>query len=290
MSLTLAQSAFAMAQVHGSRVSVRETRCSTLLHRLEYRSSTGYTANLYKGCTHGCVYCYAPSLTRDERGWGSYVDAKLNAPEVLERELRGLRKDQVFLSSASDPYQPVEAKYRLTRRCLEVLLRRGFPVSILTRSPLVLRDLDLLKLFGWARVGMSVTSVPSRRFEPGVPPLERRVDTLRRLGEAGIATWVSLAPVIPGIVMVDFDKLFENLSRAGVSTVSFGILRFTAHEGSRELFEKTAAMSTSDALVGREATVSRLASLVRRYGMEPAVDMSWKTEATEGPSLDGFCR
>jgi len=163
-----------------ARISVRETKCSTLLHKLAYGSSTGYTANLYKGCTHGCTYCYAPSLTHDERRWGTYVDVKINAPEVLERELRGLRRDEVFLSSASDPYQPVEAKYELTRRCLELLLRNDFPVSILTRSPLVLRDLELLRKFRWVMVGMSITTVPDRQFEPGVPPLERRIDTLKR--------------------------------------------------------------------------------------------------------------
>ena len=100
----------AASQASRPGISVRETRCSTLIHKLNYRSSTGYTVNLYKGCTHGCVYCYAPSLTHDERRWGSYVDVKVNAPSVLGRELRGLEKEEVFLSSASDPYQPVEAK------------------------------------------------------------------------------------------------------------------------------------------------------------------------------------
>lgn len=274
----------------GNRISVRETKCTTLLHRLEYGSSTGYTANLYKGCTHGCTYCYAPSLTHDERKWGRYVDVKVNAPEVLERELRGLRKDQVFLSSASDPYQPVEGKYGVTRRCLEVLLRNGFPVSVLTRSPLVLRDLELLQKFDWVKVGMSITTVPVRQFEPGVPPLQRRMATLRKLGEEGIPTWVSLAPVIPGIMMVDLDELFEDLSDAGVSSVSFGILRFTGYEESKKMFEEAAQMSTAEALVGREDVVARLTDLVRRYGMEPTDGSSeWKPDPSDLQSLDTFC-
>lgn len=270
------------------RISVRETSCSTLIHPLNYGQSTGYTANLYKGCTHGCVYCYAPSLTHDERRWGTYVDVKTNAPAVLERELRGLRKDEVFLSSASDPYQPVEARYRLTRRCLGVLLKHDFPVSVLTRSPLVLRDIDLLKEFDWARVGMSITSVPTRTFEPGVPPLERRIDTLRKLGEAGITTWVSLAPVVPGIITVDFDRLFQDLSSAGVSSVSFGILRFLGYEESRELFEQVARMTAAQALAGREEVVSRLSVLVREYGMEAADGLSWKPEGGGLPPLESF--
>ncbi|HEV2138333.1 MAG TPA: radical SAM protein [Nitrososphaerales archaeon] len=288
MSLISIQPATEQSNFDGSKISVRETRCTTLLHKLEFGSSTGYTANLYKGCTHGCAYCYAPSLTHDERKWGRYVDVKVNAPEVLEMELRGLRKDHVFLSSASDPYQPVEAKYGIMRRCLEVLRRNGFPVSILTRSPLVLRDLELIMKLDWVKVGMSITTVPVRQFEPGVPPLQRRVATLKKLAEAGIQTWVSLAPVVPGIMMIDLDKLFEDLSDAGVSSVSFGILRFTGYEESKRMFEQAAHMSTAEALVGREDVVARLSDLVKRYGMESMDDTKWKPDASASPSLDSF--
>jgi DNA repair photolyase len=289
LALALSGQASSPAQPPRGRVSVREVRCATLLHPLNYRSSTEYTANIYKGCTHGCVYCYAPSLTHDERRWGTYVDAKVNAPEVLDRELRSLRKDEVFLSSASDPYQPVEARYRLTRRCLGVLLKHGFPVSILTRSPLVLRDLDLIKKFGWVKVGMSITSVPTRRFEPGVPPLERRIDTLAKLSAAGITTWVSLAPVIPGIVEVDFDKLFRDLSKAGVSSVSFGILRFLGYEESKYMFEDAARTSFAEALAGKDEMTTRLSGLVKSYGMEPTDNESWKPEGPDATSLESFC-
>jgi DNA repair photolyase len=289
MAFALIPPETSVAGLAGGRLTVREVRCNTLLHPLTYRDSTGYTANLYKGCTHGCVYCYAPSLTHDERKWGTYVDVKVNASQVLERELRGLRKDEVFLSSASDPYQPVEARYGVTRRCLDVLQRHRYPVSILTRSPLVLRDLDLIKRFEWVRVGMSITSVPVRRFEPGVPPLQRRIDTLRRLSKAGVSTWVSLAPVIPGIVMIDLDELFEELSSAGVSSVSFGVLRFAGYEESKLMFESTAAMGTNEALKGREQIIAKLTRLVKQYSMVPKNEMpEWRPDAQSPPSLDGF--
>jgi DNA repair photolyase len=288
LALSLIPAQQALAGRPGGRLEVREVRCNTLLHGLRYRGSTGYTANLYRGCTHGCVYCYAPSLTHDERGWGTYVDAKVNAPQVLDRELRGARKEEVFLSSASDPYQPVEARYRITRRCLEVLHRHRFPVSILTRSPLVLRDIDLLRKLEWVRVGMSITSVPVRRFEPGVPPLHRRIDTLRRLSEAGLSTWVSLAPVVPGVVLVDMDELFDELGEAGVSSVSFGILRFEGYEESRKMFESRAGMSTSEALSGQDEIVSRLYKLVRQHSMVPNEETpGWSTDSSM-PSLDDF--
>ncbi len=272
-----------------SRVAVREVRCATLLHRMDFGRGAEYTANMYKGCTHGCRYCYAPSLTHDDRAWGDYVDVKINAPYVLERELRGLKREEVFLSSASDPYQPVEARYRVTRRCIEVLRRRGFPLTVLTRSPLVLRDLRLLQEFGTAaKVGMSITTVPDRRFEPGVPPLERRVDTLRKLSEAGVRTWVSLAPVVPGIVLVDLERLFDDLGEAGVSSVSFGVLRFAGYEESRKMFEGTAGMTTSEALAGRDDLVHRLTDLVRSHGMEAKTAESREPPAGEW-SLDSFC-
>lgn len=288
MSLTLASSP-SPQRAALSTISVRESRCNTLVHPMAYGASTGYTANLYRGCTHGCKYCYAPSLTHDERAWGRYVDVKVNAPAVLERELRDLRKDEVFLSSASDPYQPVEARYRVTRRCLETLLRRDFPVSILTRSPLVLRDLDLLKRFSWVRVGMSITSVPVRRFEPGVPPLARRIDTLKRLSAAGITTWVSLAPVIPGLMMVDLDRLFTELSEARVRWVSFGVLRFVGYEESKAMFESASGMALHQALAGRDEVVTRLSRLIRAHGMDPRDEMQdWKPTGAPTPSLDPF--
>jgi len=214
---------------------------------------------------------------------------KVNAPQVLEKELRTLRKDQVFLSSASDPYQPVEARYGVTRRCLDALLRSRFPVSILTRSPLVLRDMELLKRFDWVRVGVSITTVPVRSFEPGVPPLRRRIDTLRKLGAAGIPTYVSLAPVIPGVVMVDLEELFGELCEAGVSSVSFNILRFTGYEESRRMFEAISGMSTTEALRGGEEMEARLSRLVRQFGMEPKGDaFEWKPEVDGPRPLDAF--
>lgn len=169
-----------------------------------------------------------------------------------------------------------------------MLLRHRFPVSILTRSPLVLRDLDLLKEFDWVRVGMSITSVPVREFEPGVAPLQRRIETLRRLNRAGIRTWVSLAPVIPGVVMVDFESLFQSLSEAGVSWVRFGVLRFQGYAESKKMFEEATGMSAAEALAGEDELVSRLSALVRRYGMRPRGGAPrWRPDSSQ--TLDRFC-
>ena len=122
---------------------VRETVCKTILNR---GGLSDYTLNCYTGCTHSCVYCYARFMQRfhpHDEPWGAFVDVKVNAVEVLKRQLRRATPGSVFLSSACDGWQPVEAQWRLTRRCCELLLERGFQLHVLTKSALVLRDLDL---------------------------------------------------------------------------------------------------------------------------------------------------
>jgi DNA repair photolyase len=264
-------------------LEIREVRCKSVLHPLDYGSATELTANFYKGCSHGCVYCYVPSLIHDERDWGGFVDVKLNAPEVLERETRRMDPTPVFLSSATDPYQPVEARYRITRRCLEVLQKRGFPVTILTRSPLVLRDIDLLKRFEWLRVGFSISTVPDRRFEPGVAPLERRVECLRRLHSEGIRTWVSLAPIIPGQMLLDMERLVPELRRAGVSVVFPGLLRFQTYQESRQNFERATGLQADGVMRDEGETLERAKLLIRKNGLEDSGStMRWVPYAADG--------
>jgi DNA repair photolyase len=259
------------------------------LRRLFFgRGQLEYTVNLYKGCTHGCVYCYAPSLVHDEREWGTFVDAKVNAPSVLRAELRDAPKAPVFLSSASDPYQPVEARYGLTRRCLEELQESGFPVVILTRSPLVLRDVGLLKRFEWARVGCSISTAAGRFFEPGVPPLERRLETLKALGRQGIRTWVSLAPVVPGVSNVDVDALLSKLREVRVQAVTPGLLRFQGYERSRKMFEALTGMESDAVLRDGQAVIEQVRDAISRAGFQEAGEFFRWEASHESGGLDGF--
>jgi DNA repair photolyase len=269
---------------------VREIQCSTLLHVLNFGSSSEYTVNFYRGCSHGCVYCYAPSLVHDEREWGTYVDVKVNAPIVLERELRHAQKAVVFISSASDPYQPVEAKYEITRRCLELLLKFDFPILILTRSPLVLRDVDLLKKFRWARVGFSVSTVSNRFYEPSVPLLRGRLEALKKLHDQGITTWVSLAPILPRLILTDLDWLFKELNRVGVSAVSVGLLRFAGYEESKRMFELKTGFVSSEVVAGGNSVLKEILNLASHYGLDTSGrPLSWKEDNTQ-PTLDAFVK
>lgn len=178
-----------------------------------------YCINPYRGCEHGCRYCYADFMCRfrePQEPWGSFLDAKVNAPELLKRELKTAKPGSILLSSVTDPYQPVEGKYELTKRCLQVLRFHKFPVEILTKSVMVTRDVDLLTQFDDLRVGMTVTTddeAVQKLFEPNSPPTTRRVETLRKLKAMGIKTYAFVGPALP------MDP--ERLGRMLVGTVDF---------------------------------------------------------------------
>ena len=272
------------------RLEVRETSCSSLLHLMNFGSNSEYTINQYRGCSHGCVYCYAPSLIHDERNWGSFVDVKINADRVLERELAQAEKRVVFVSSASDPYQPVEARYKITRKVLQVLTKHRFPVLLLTRSPLVLRDLDLLQKLEWVRVGLSISSVSTKFYEPGVPSVEKRLDALCKLHDKGIQTWVSMAPVVPTLILTDLDRLFQSFHDAGISALTVGLLRFNGYQKSQEMFEKRSGRSAGEVMEGGREIRQNILAKAQSYGLDTSgSSLSWDPpESPQTPSLDSF--
>ncbi len=163
-----------------------------------------YVVNPYTGCQHGCSYCYARFMKRvtgAKEPWGGFVDVKVNAPELLQREIKKKKRGRVWVSGVCDPYQPLEATYKLTRQCLEILARNSWPVIIQTRSPLVLRDMDIIKEARDFEVGFSITTADDRirkLFEPGAPPVNDRIQALGELHDAGIRTYAMIAPVLPG--------------------------------------------------------------------------------------------
>jgi DNA repair photolyase len=163
-----------------------------------------YTINPYVGCEHGCTYCYARFMkrfTRHKEKWGQFVDVKINAVSLLQNEIRKRRVGKVWISGVCDPYQPLEEQYKLTRGCLGVLLTHDWPITIQTKSPLVLRDVDILKQFTDCEVGLSITTMHDgirRLFEPDAPPINLRIETLARLHSAGIQTFAMIAPLLPG--------------------------------------------------------------------------------------------
>ena len=183
-------------------MKVREILSKTILTNTAI-SSFDYCINPYVGCGHGCRYCYASFMRRftgHMEPWGAFVDVKVNAPQLLRKQLKRKRRGSVSLSTVTDPYQPLERKYRLTRRCLEALLDHQFSVNILTRSPLCLRDIDLFKQFKDIEVGLSITThdeAIKKIFEPYSPSIHSRVKALETLRKEKIRTYAFIGPMLP---------------------------------------------------------------------------------------------
>jgi len=162
-----------------------------------------WTINPYVGCQHGCIYCYAKFMKRfsgHKENWGEFVDVKINAPELLSQEIKEKKKGRVWISGVCDPYQPLEKKYELTKKCLEILQKNNWPVVIQTKSPLVLRDLELLKKFQEIEVGFTITTDDEeirKIFELRTVPINERIETLDKLHQEGIKTFVMIAPLLP---------------------------------------------------------------------------------------------
>jgi len=171
-----------------------------------------WTLNPYRGCTHACEYCYARKYQRHlelDAGdtFSTLIFVKQNLPQVLERDVEraSWEREVVAIGTATDPYQPIEGHYKLTRRCLEVLIDADTPFSITTKGPMVVRDIDLL-LRGSARAGARVNmSIPSMddvawaKLEPGTAPPTQRLRAARTLMDAGVEVGVMMMPLVPGI-------------------------------------------------------------------------------------------
>lgn len=163
-----------------------------------------YAMNPYVGCSHSCRYCYAAFMRRftsHKEKWGGFVDVKINAYELLAREIKRKQMGRVWISGVCDPYQATEKKYKLTKRCLEIFLENQWPVTIQTKSSLVLRDIEILEKFKDIEVGFSITTADEKirkLFEPGASPIKERIHALDVLHSWGIRTFVMIAPILPG--------------------------------------------------------------------------------------------
>jgi DNA repair photolyase len=179
---------------------VKEVYARTILSKSKVFD---YTINPYVGCEHGCTYCYARFMKRftgHRQKWGEFVDAKINAPDLLKQEIENRKVGRVWISGTCDPYQPLEKKYELTRKCLEILSRHEMLITVQTKSPLVMRDLELLRRIKSIEVGFSISTADEavrRMFEPKSPPIDKRVEVLEKLHSERIRTFAMIAPLLP---------------------------------------------------------------------------------------------
>jgi len=242
--------------------AVRQTAVREILvDRVLFQESDGhYYVNPYVGCMIGCEFCYVAQRADLSWGmeglprmpWGRRLDVKVNAPEVLARELRDHPPGIVRMSPIlTDPYQPVERKYRVTRQCLSAMLGTGFVPFILTRAARVLDDVELLRKFPQAAVGFSIPTNDDRyraMIEPGADPVDERLDALEVFAKAGIFTVAVIQPMLP----MDVDALVERIGPF-VKAVRIDRMQFP----------------------------ERIRHLYQRHGIEYALDDGWATDMQE---------
>jgi DNA repair photolyase len=244
--------------------------------------------NPYRGCEHGCIYCFARP-THAFLGLSPGLDfetklfAKTNAAVALERELAdpNYRVATIAIGTNTDPYQPIERRYRIMRRILEVLSAANHPVGIVTKSALVLRDLDLLAPMakrGLVRVALSVTTLDrklARAMEPRASTPDKRLETVARLVEAGIPTSVMVAPVIPGLTDMEMERILERAAAAGVTKAGYVLLRLPLEIG--DLFTEWLRSNCPD-------RANRVLSLMRQSRGGKLYDAKWGERMVgEGP-------
>jgi DNA repair photolyase len=179
--------------------------------------------NPYRGCIHGCKYCYAPNIIKSPREqWGKFVEVKKNIPNLLARELKNLKSELIGISSVTDPYQKTEERFKLTRYCLEQLLRYKFPVSIITKSPLVLRDVDLIKKLPYSELTITITTLEQNLanvLEPKAPTIDHRLEALTELSEEGLNTYAFLGPLLPTLELENVPEFIDRISATGVKNI-----------------------------------------------------------------------
>lgn len=206
-------------------VRVTEIQAKSILNKSKIFD---YCVNAYTGCQVSCRYCYArlfmPRYSGHSEPWGTFVDVKVNAAELLRRQLARAKRGTVWISSVCDPYQPLEATFHLTRQCLIELAARQFPVNIQTKSALVLRDLDVMAKFKDIEVGMTITTDDerlARLFEPGASPVDERIEALAVLRARGIPTFAFLGPLLPGNPDRLMDRLAGKVDRVLIDRMNY---------------------------------------------------------------------
>lgn len=229
---------------------IREIESKSIISKTGI-SIADYVINPYVGCIHSCIFCYARFMKRftgHGEEWGDFIDVKINAPDLIPKKATKYRGKYIFLSSVTDPYLPLEHKYGLTRQIIGKLIPLKPTLGILTKSDLILRDLDLIKQFQKSEVGFSFSAIDDeirREVEPGAKPIKDRIKALKQIHEAGIKTYVFISPILPyitdweGIIEKTQDYanyfMFENLNVTG--TV-WGCIKRFLEEKHPELTQK----------------------------------------------------
>jgi len=203
-------------------MKINKIKCKTALSKSNL-PGLDYSLNPYRGCQHNCAYCYVPNVLKISRDkWGSFVDIKTNIPNILSKELKNKKIGVVAISTVTDPYQPTEKKYRLTRYCLEQLLIHDFPICIQTKSDLILRDVDLISKFSDAEIMISIGTINDndrKKLEPNSSSIEKRLKVIEFFSEIGIKNSVFFGPIYPTIKLSEISKIIDTFKSHNVKEI-----------------------------------------------------------------------
>jgi len=269
-----------LAELEALTTEVQEVPARRILARND-SPDIGFdrSINPYRGCEHGCIYCFARP-THAFLGLSPGLDfetklfAKTNAAQTLERELAepGYEVSTIAIGTNTDPYQPIERRYRITRGILEVLSATNHPVGIVTKSALVLRDLDILTSMAkrdLVKVAVSVTTLNRRlahAMEPRASTPDKRIETLQRLVGSGVPASVMVAPVIPGLTDMEMERILERASSVGIKNAGYVLLRLPLEIG--DLFTEWLQANCPD-------RAKRVLSLMRSTRGGKLYDAKW---------------
>jgi len=262
------------------RVHITEIRCKTILNR-SVQGFADYTLNVYQGCGFGCSYCYVPVTRRrhriqDDEPWGTWVLVKVNAVDVLRREMLGVSPEKrIAIGTASDAWQPVEKHYRIARGILKELAYYPNRVHLLTRSPLLIRDIDILRQMPAVHVGVSLPAMDDRvrrTFEPFAPAIPGRIHLIRRLVEAGIRVSVFWCPILTGVCNTQemAHDVVRQAAALGAERVVCGLLNYMKDLGAayRERADAYRRLvGQTEPLLSPAALASELRKCSRVYGI-----------------------
>jgi len=203
-------------------MEIRQVKCKTALSK-SYLPGLDYSLNPYRGCQHNCAYCYVPNVLRIDRNkWGRFIEARTNIPVVLEKELRNKKMGTIGISTVTDPYQPIELRFNLTRYCLEQILKYTFPVCIQTKSKLVTRDIDIISKLSKVEIMFSIGTLDDSQrkiLEPYASSVNDRLEAMKKFSDEEIKTTVFFGPVYPSIRYEDFEKTIDTFVEYGAKEI-----------------------------------------------------------------------
>lgn len=271
---------------------------------IEYNSKTAisksnlpeldYAVNPYTGCQHRCIYCFAIDFTRIEdarENWGRSVYVKTNLIELLKQQIKGMRRGITGLSTVTDAYQPAEAKYKLTRQAIKILLENGFRVTVQTKSPLAARDMDIFSEHrNTIDVGVTVTTLDPKKaikIETQTPAPSQRIRLLEKLHQNGLKTWIFIGPIIHGFN--DGLGEIENIIEIAYNTGSRVIYDYySPYKNSSEFMQREFLVNTENSHIrGSDKWKKQLKQSFESLGLKYNVrinsqDDEWKVARGEG--------